>query len=307
MKYLDAETVRRCLAMDDAIESMRAAFSRDRQIPQRVQLGSSMFMPGRVGEYTGIKVVSTVPGNPVGLVAIFDMSGVPVGLVDGPTLTAIRTGAGAGLATDLLAASNASSMAMLGAGAMAFDQIAAIRAVRPIESVVVWSRNPDNAQALADIVGGVAVRDADEAVRDADIITTATPASAPLFDHTSLPVQVHINAIGAYTPTMVEIPPAFVRDAFVVVDDYAAAAAEAGDLLTAGREPDIDVADLLESGSRDRGPRTLFKSVGIATQDIAAAAAALANAERLGLGIELDQSSVLPLGGTSEASSEGGA
>jgi len=288
MKYLNAETVRRCLSMDDAIKSMRAAFSPDRQIPQRVQLGSSMFMPGRVGEHTGIKVVSTVPGNPVGLVAIFDRSGVPVGLVDGPTLTAIRTGAGAGLATDILAASDASSMAMLGAGVMAFDQIEAIRAVRPITEIIVWSRNPDNARGLAEIVGGVVARDADAAVRHADIITTATPASAPLFEHASLPERVHINAIGAYTPTMMEIPPAFVHEAFVVVDDYAAAAAEAGDLLASGRTPDIDLADLLESDSQEHGPRTLFKSVGIASQDIAAAAAALANAERLSLGAELD-------------------
>jgi len=288
MKYLDAETVRRCLSMNDAIESMRIAFSTDRQIPPRVQLGSSMFMPGRVGGNTGIKVVSTVPGNPVGLVAIFDEMGQAVGIVDGPTLTTIRTGAGAGLATDLLAARNASSMAMLGAGAMAFDQIAAIQAVRPIEDIVVWSRNRDTARALAEIVGGVTAKDADEAVTNADIITTATPASSPLFERASLPERVHINAIGAYTPTMVEVPAAFVHDAFVVVDDYAAAAAEAGDLLTADRKPDIDLSDLLASGPQDHGPRTLFKSVGIASQDIAAATVALANAERLGLGTELE-------------------
>lgn len=291
MRYLDQETVRRCLPMADAIDAMRVAFSTESQIPQRVQLGSSMFMPGRVGENTGIKVVSTVPGNPVGLVAIFDGSGQPVGVVDGPTLTAIRTGAGAGLATDLLAATNATSLTMLGAGAMAFDQIAAIRAVRPIDHIVVWSRNEANARALAEIVGGVATGDANEAVTKADVVTTATPSSSPLFDHTSLPERVHINAIGAYTATMVEIPPAFVRDAFVVVDDYAAAAVEAGDLLTAGRTPDIDLTDLLESDPKDRGPRTLFKSVGIASQDVAAAAAALANAERHDLGTELVESS----------------
>lgn len=289
--------------MDEAIESMRVAFAGDTQIPQRVQLASSMFMPGRVGEITGIKIVSTVPGNPVGLVAIFDGSGQPVGVVDGPTLTAIRTGAGAGLATDLLAASDATSLTMLGAGAMAFDQIAAIRTVRPIDHIVVWSRNEANARALAKTVGGVATGDANDAVAKADVVTTATPSSAPLFDHASLPERVHINAIGAYTATMVEIPPAFVRDAFVVVDDYAAAAVEAGDLLTASRTPDIDIADLLESDSKDRGPRTLFKSVGIASQDIAAAAAALANAERLDLGTELAHSPILPSEGTSESSS----
>ena len=207
MRYLDGANVRLCLTMDDAIDSMRIAFSTDSEIPQRVQLGSSMFMPGRVGTNTGIKVVSTIPGNPVGLVMIFDASGLPVGMVDGPTLTAIRTGAGAGLATDLLAGRDVSSMAMLGAGAMAFDQIEAIRAVRSIERVVVWSRNSDNAHALAERVDGSVALEADAAVRDADVITTATPATTPLFRHASLPETVHINAIGAYTPTMVEIPP----------------------------------------------------------------------------------------------------
>lgn len=104
MRFLDAAATRAALPMADAIAAMEAAFHDDRDTPQRILLGSSLFMPGRVAGYSGIKVVSTVPGNPVGLVIAFDGDGNPLGMIDGSTLTAIRTGAGAGLATRLLAA-----------------------------------------------------------------------------------------------------------------------------------------------------------------------------------------------------------
>lgn len=274
--------------MNDAIGAMRTAFDRNREIPQRQLLGSSMFMPGRVGSISGIKVVSTVPGNPVGVVVIFDAEGSPIGLVDGPTLTAIRTGAVAGLATDLLADPAATSMAMLGAGAMAADQIAAVLAVRHIDRLVIWSRSYERAAELAEATGGLAVRDADEAVRGTDIVSTATPSTAPLFSASSLSGRTHINAVGAYTPSMVEIPPETVTAAFVVVDDQDAASHEAGDLLAAGRTPDLDLTTLLEVGAPNHGPLTFFKSVGIAAQDIAAASVALDTAERLGLGVDLN-------------------
>ncbi len=273
--------------MVDAIGAMRTAFARDREIPQRQLLGASMFMPGRVGSISGIKVVSVTPGNPVGIVAIFNAEGSPIGLVDGPTLTAIRTGAVAGLATDLLATPAARTLAMLGAGAMAEDQVAAVRSVRDIDRVLIWSRSFERAAALAEAVDGIAVHDAEEAVAVADVVSTATPSTEPLFTASSLPKVAHINAVGAYTPSMVEIPAETVLSAFVVVDDEEAAAHEAGDLLSAGRSPDLDLTTLLESGVPDHGPLTLFKSVGIASQDIAAASAALATAEHLGLGVDL--------------------
>lgn len=277
MIVLNAEETRSALPMEAAIESMRIAFDRDREVPQRVQLGDSMFMPGRVGDQTGVKVVSLVPGNPVGLVAVFDNAGNAIGIVDGPTLTAIRTAAGAGLATDLLAASDASHLVMLGAGAMAGDQIAAIQAVRPIEHISVWSRSIENAERLAATVGGVAVAEPAEALALADVISCATPATQPLFSARDVPEQVHVNAVGAYTPEMAELPPDFVREAFVVVDDYEAAAAEAGDLIQANRSPDLDLTTLLVDPPARLPRRTVFKSVGIASQDIAAALAALAN------------------------------
>lgn len=273
--------------MHDAISAMRDAFIADRYIPQRQQLGASLFMPGRVGNTSGIKVVSTEPGNPSGIVVVFARDGEPVGFVDGPTLTALRTGAVAGLATDLIADSLASTLAMLGAGAMAPDQIAAIRAVRNIDEVLIWSRNFTTAATLADELGATPVREANDAVAAADVITTATPARVPLFDHAALSDSVHINAVGAYTPDMAEIPTQTVIDSYVVVDDYEAASHEAGDLLQAGRLPDMDLTELLEVGLPNHSGNTLFKSVGIASQDIAAARAALANAERFGIGVEL--------------------
>jgi ornithine cyclodeaminase len=175
-------------------------------------------------------------------------------------------------------------MAMLGAGAMAGDQIEAIREVRVITDVAIWSRSSGRASALAELVGGTVVESADEAVAAADIVTTATPSTVPLFSHTALQPMVHINAIGAYTPLMAEIPIETVRVAFRVVDDYEAAASEAGDLLQADAEPHTELGELLGQPWHRSHDITMFKSVGIASQDIAAAAAALANAETLDIG-----------------------
>jgi len=274
--------------MADAIASMREAFGPNTEAPLRQQVGSSLVMPGRTGDSIAVKVVSTMPGNPVGLVAVFDRQGTPAGIVDGPTITAIRTAAAAGLATDLLAPKNASSIAMIGAGAMAKDQILAVCDVRVIDRVVVWSRELSKAQALAAQFEGQAVPTTAEAVRSVDIVTTATPSETPLFAESDLTEHVHINAIGAYTPDMVEVPPEFVTEAFVVVDDADAASAEAGDLIQAGRSPDLDMAALLAMPSVPPHGRSLYKSVGVATMDVAAAAAALRNAEHLGIGSMVD-------------------
>jgi len=276
VRFMGPDEVRQSLSMPDAIAAMRAAFGDDREVPVRSVLGNSAFMPGRVGSYSGVKVVSLVPGNPSGLVAVFAGDGSPIGIVDGPTLTAIRTGAGSGLATDLLAPPDVSTLAIFGAGAMAFDQVQAVRAVRPIERVLVWSRSEERAEALAERVGGEMCLDAERAASLADVICTATPSTEPLFRREAVQETVHLNAIGAYTPQMCELPPGLVRQAFVVVDDRAAAAVEAGDLLQAGKAPDAEMSDLLARRVTPphRG-RTVFKSVGIASQDVAAAVAAL--------------------------------
>ena len=274
--------------MNECIEAMVHAFGGTRDVQSRTRLGGSLVLLGLLDGQASVKIVSTGLGEEAGIVAVFDVDGRPLGLVDGPTLSAIRTGAASGLATDLLADSDCSTLAMLGAGSMATDQVAAVRAVRPIERVLVWSRTERRAQSLADSVGGEVVADADEAVAEADIVSTATPATVPLFDAGSLRPGTHVNAIGAFTPDMAEIPGEVVERAFVVVDDRKAAASEAGDLLRVARRPDADLAELLAGRAGPDGqPFTLFKSVGIAAQDAAAAIRALDNAERLGIGVRL--------------------
>lgn len=286
MRFLGPEDTRAALPMDAAIESQEVAFTEDSEAPLRSLLGGSLVMPGRVGEFMAVKVVSTVPGNPAGVVVVFDGDGSPMGLVDGPTLTAIRTGAGCGLATRELAGAGAATLAMLGSGAMAYDQIEAVRAVRPIERVLVWSRSRQNADRLADRVNGEVASDADQAVAQADIVSCATPATSPLFDPGCVGEGVHINAIGAFKPEMVEVPADVLNRAYVVVDDYEAAAAEAGDLIQADRTANASLFELMSGSNPQIGEDvTVFKSVGIAAQDVAAAHRALVEAEERGIGV----------------------
>ncbi|HEX9762373.1 MAG TPA: ornithine cyclodeaminase family protein [Acidimicrobiia bacterium] len=286
MLYLDAASTRKALPMLDAIEAMEHAFTGDAETPLRILVGGSLVMPGRLDDHMAVKVVSIVPGNPAGVVILFGPDGGPMGLVDGPTLTSIRTGAVCGLATRLLAPETAATMAMLGAGAMARDQVEAVRAVRRIQSVLVWSRTEASASALAERVGGSVVLDADQAVAQADVVSCATPSLTPLFSGAAVREGSHVNAVGAFTPQMAELPPDLLARAYVVVDDLEAAAAEAGDLLQAGRVPDTALRDLF-SGTNPvvTGDSTVFKSVGVAAQDVAGAQRALANARHLGIGV----------------------
>lgn len=285
MLYLNPADTRSALGMTDAIAAMRQAFTGDSETPLRSLLGGSLVMPGRLDETMAVKVVSIVPGNPAGLVVVFAGDGSPLGVVDGPTLTSIRTGAVCGLASELLADRSVSTLAMLGAGAMAFDQVEAIKAVRPIERVLVWSRSFDKASFLAERVGGEPIENADEAVSQADIVSCATPAVKPLFSEGSVREGVHVNAVGAFTPEMIELPGGLVSSAYVVVDEREAAAAEAGDLIQVGREPDATLAELLSEGTRPAPSQTtVFKSVGVAAQDVAAGAMALQKAADVGIG-----------------------
>jgi ornithine cyclodeaminase len=273
MRYLNSAETRQALPMLDAIREMEHAFSGEWEAPLRSMVGGSLVMPGRLDDVIAVKVVSTVPGNPAGLVVVFGPDGAPLGMVHGPTLTAIRTGAVVGLATAMLAPRNVSTMAMLGSGAMAFDQVAAIRAVRSIDRVLVWSRDRSNARLFAEMVGGEPVADPNEAVAEADVVACATPSRQPLFTESVVRQSVHVNAIGAFTPEMVELPAELLERAYV------------GDLIQAGRAPNTTLRAMLAGTSPEIGEDvTVFKSVGVAAQDVAAAHLALVNADRLGLG-----------------------
>lgn len=203
---------------------------------------------------------------------------------DAAPLTALRTGAVVGVATDLLAAPDAAHLALIGAGAQAADQVRAVHAVRPLKKLTVYSRTPERAEALLDLLGeelrGTALDTASSAaaaVSSADVVCTATPSTAPLFPAEALPERVHVNAIGSYRPGMRELPEELLTTCdLVVVDEVDAAMAEAGEIIHAVEAGTLKVEQLCELGAAllnpsDHHGRTVFKSVGVGCQDWAVA------------------------------------
>lgn len=327
MLILTADDVRKALPMKEAIEAMKrayAALSDGRaEVPLRTRLpipphdATSLFMPAfartEEGEALAVKVVSIFPGNPGRGLALIQAavlvleadSGRPVALLEGSTLTAIRTGAAGGAATDLLARPESRIAAVFGAGAQGRTQLEAACTVRRIERAWIFDPNADRAKAFATEMAGkgmipkelhVAASPA-QAIAEADIVCTATTSSTPVFDDRDLKPGAHINAIGAYTAEMQEVPAETVARARVVVDARSASLAEAGDLiqpLRAGLFGEEHIhAELGEivlgrkSGRQSDAEITFFKSVGVAVQDALAAQRALLNAHAMGLGQEV--------------------
>lgn len=299
LPFIDAAALRAVPIGDliDAIEQAYrdAATGRDAS-PERLRVpmphGDLLLMPGLRREASGasVKLVTVTPRNATrglptvqALVVWLDVdSGAPRALLDGAELTAMRTGAGTGAATRLLARSDASVLAMIGAGAQAEWQVRAVLAVRPIRQVRVYARGPSR-DALVERLAGqgeaVAVATAAQAIDGADIICCATSSAKPIFAAEAVGPGTHVNAIGAFRPDMVELPSGlFARAALVVVDSRMAALAEAGDVLAAIAAGDLVEADLVEVGGlasdyaarRDPEAITIFKSVGLAIQDVAA-------------------------------------
>lgn len=203
-------------------------------------------------------------------------------VADGATITTLRTGAVVGVATDLLARPGATRLTLIGTGAQAADQVRAVLAVRPIEDVIVVGRDLTRASTLAAVLAHeyaevrfTAGTSIDEAIGSADVVCCATSSSTPLFELSALPERVHVNAIGAFRPSMCELPLELLADAsVVVVDQLEAALAESGeiiDALAAGLpvEP-VELGAALKSPPAPGG-RTVFKSVGLAAQDWAVA------------------------------------
>lgn len=321
--HLSAEDVRAALPMSEAIDAMRDAFGQlaDDQVtlPVRQCLSSSdragvdLVMPcySAAANLFSLKTVTVFPNNPRhGLPAIQGMviltdgaTGSHLAILDGSSLTAMRTGAASGLATDLLGRPDASKVAVFGAGVQARTQLEAVCCVRSIRQARV--HDPDQAAAdrfareMTDRLGLPVTHAATpaEAVGDADVICTATPSGQPVFEDSDLPVGVHINAIGAFQPETAEVPAATVCRARVVVDHFTSALEEAGDLLQPLAQGLIrkehfraELGNVLRKrcdGRRAADEITLFKSVGVAIQDLCAAARALQNARQLGLGSTL--------------------
>ncbi len=327
LRVLTAADVRTALPLPAAIEAVEGAFVQysagKAPLPRRVSLtpdpeaGTSLFMPAYVPglKAFGAKVISIFPGNiPKGLPTIHALvllldpvTGVPLGLVEGSTLTALRTGAASGVATRWLSRPESEVLAVFGAGVQARTQAQAVCAVRPIRSIIVFDPLASRAEGFARDVARLGppvpadVRPASspaEAVRRADIICTATTSSTPVFDDHDLRPGVHINAVGSYQPQVQEIPSQTVARAKVVVDSAEAALDETGDLiqpiaagLFAPERIHAEIGQVASGAKPGRASNeeiTLFKSVGLAVQDMAAGVRALEEAERLGLGAVLE-------------------
>jgi len=307
MRYFDAATIRARLPWPRMLAALDAMLKRDVAAPLRTAhpidvpgepTASLLLMPAwRTGGRMGVKLVTVFPGNAqrneraVGAVyALFDArNGTPLALFDGEEITARRTAGASAYAANRLARTDARHLVLVGSGRLARGLVEAHRLVRPIERVSLWSRTPGHAQATAAAMANdglpvTAIRDLEGAVRSADIVCCATLSTAPLVLGAWLAPGVHLDLVGAFNARMRETDDAAIARAdLIVVDNRAAALAEGGDIVQAIASGAIDegriaadLADLARGrrpGRTRAGEITVFKSVGFALEDLAAAEA----------------------------------
>ncbi len=324
LRVLSKSDIQKAVSMGQAIEIVKGAFaqlSTGRAIvPLRTSIevkrhgGVILYMPAYLEESEDleVKIVSVFPRNLemglptiTALVVVNDArTGAPLAVMDGTYLTALRTGAASGAATDLLAREDTKVAAIFGAGAQGRTQLLAVCEVREIERAWVYDVN---AKAAEDYVQEMRSKvpcelriasSPAEAVREADVICTATTSKTPVFADSDLKPGVHINAIGAFTPEMQEIPAETVKRARIVVGSREGCLAEAGDIIIPLRQGLITEEDIhaelgeivagRKKGRESETEITLFKSVGNAVQDASVAGQVLRRAKELGLGTEVE-------------------
>jgi len=288
-RILDEAAVRAVLRMDELIEAIEQAliaFSAGRveqPVRQIVKSHDGFFgtMPaGGPGIGLGAKLVTFYPDNAGlglhthdALIALFrPETGEPLAVMDGRLITEMRTAAASAVATRALAKADAQVLAILGTGVQARAHVEALRLVRPFREIRIWGRTTANAERCAAEVGAVAVASAEEAVAGADVVVTATSASEPVLRGAWLAPHAHVNAVGWSGPTGRELDDEVVRHAFIVADSREAAMKEAGDILVPGVPVDAELGEVV-AGTKGPpvGTRTVFESVGIAVEDVAAA------------------------------------
>lgn len=321
---LNQSDVARLLPMDECMEVMadalRTLSEGDAALPLRTIIrlpdGVSAFgsMPAYLGNppALGLKVITVFPKNEgtaldshQGAVLLFEATqGRLLAIMDASSITAIRTAAVSGVATRLLARPDATRLALLGSGVQAWTHLQAMRVARPIERVAVWSRTRTHAAAFAQRAReafGIDVRVAEraaDAVADADVVCTTTASREPVLSGEWLPDGVHVNAVGASLAAARELDTEAVRRARLFVDRRESALNEAGDFLIPKREGAIgddhivgELGELLlgrVEGRRDAGEITLFKSLGLAIEDVAAARHIHARAVAQGVGTSVE-------------------
>jgi ornithine cyclodeaminase len=327
LKVLTKRDIQNAVTMADAIEAVSQAYSQlsrgktiaplRTQVPVKDKEAVVLFMPAFLPHSgaLGAKIVSVFPQNiPSELSTIHAVvllldreTGRPTALLDGTYLTALRTGAASGVATDLLARQNSKTVAIFGAGVQGRTQLEAVCTVRDIIKARIYDPSSDRARVYASemrergdpIPQDISVAQTpEEALQDADIICTATTSWEPVFMDKDLKEGVHINGIGSYTPEMQEVPVQTVLRSKIVVDSMEASLTEAGDLIIPlqdkmlvesdihGEIGQIATGDIL--GRESDAEVTFFKSVGLAVQDLATAILALERAEALHLGTNIN-------------------
>lgn len=324
MLILDGDAVREAFPMSDAVEVMRSTmraygdgdvFQPPRTVLDPPQLeGFAFLKPAAVGGDSasfGLKVITFSPNNPTkrglpaisGFVALFDVdTGVPAAILDGGVVTEIRTGAVSGVATDILALPGANDLALIGAGVQARSHLLAMAAVRKLTRVRVWSRSESSAALFAEWASRESFEveccpSVEDAVRNADIICTVSSSTDPLVDGDWVVPGAHVNAVGAWQPHTRELQTNLVQRARVVVDSREETRKAAGDLLIASAEAAIssnldypELGELLAGKAPGRTSSqeiTVFESLGLAIEDIAAAARVVAVAREQGLGVDV--------------------
>jgi alanine dehydrogenase len=299
MKYIDFDAVHRLTGVAALIEPLRRAFAANARSPDRVHLDlgpvdkprTLLLMPSwQSSGPIGVKIATVFPGNAdLGLPAvnaayllISGQTGQPEAWIDGRALTLLRTAAVSALAADLLAPAKPQVLLMVGTGALSRYLIEGHRAVRDYRSVLIWGRDPHKAAEVARDLSSrgwpvTAAADLETAARSADVISCATLTERPLVHGDWLKAHCHLDLIGSFKPTMREADDACMRDAYIVVDTFAALE-ESGDLARplanhTIRESQIVLLNHQASQNRSapRADKTVFKSVGVAHADLAAA------------------------------------
>lgn len=299
--FVNEAGVKELLPMGECVALMRealATFARgDAVLPLRslVRLpdGSGLLglMPGYLGEPKsfGLKAVSVMPGNHgtaydshQGVVMLFGLEhGEPLAILDATAITAIRTAAASGAATEALAKPDAGDLAIIGSGAQARAHLEAMRAVRKLRRVRVWSRSRPNAERLARESGAEVANTAEDAVRDADLICTTTASKDPVLTGTWVAPGAHVNAVGACFPASRELDTDLVKRSRFFTDCRESCVNESGDFLIARREGAIGDTHLLGElgevligkvpGRTSPQDVTIYESLGIALEDLASA------------------------------------
>lgn len=308
MRSIDAATVNAHLDPARLVARLKEAFRGETNVPLRHhhnipgapenQDATLLLMPAWSGEtppgYIGIKSVTVHPDNPgrgldsvQGVYLLLDgATGTPVALIDGPALTARRTAAASALAASFLARTDAQRLLVIGTGRLAPELVRAHAAVRPIRQVEIWGRNPVRSKALADELTSdslevSAVTDLEAAVQAADIVSCATTSHDPVFEGAWLPPGCHVDLVGGFRPDMREADDTAIARARVFVDTLEGATREAGDIVQPVESGVLDPANIAadlfalcraEHGGRESAEEiTVFKSVGTAIEDLAAA------------------------------------